>query len=103
MDNADNKLESGPNDLLTEPEVARILRRSTSAIKRYRLTGKLAFIQGRPVLIARADLRAFLEAEKQRVVEKDNPKPIQRPSQQQQDDAKVWARKQMLKKIMRRR
>lgn len=48
-------------EFLTEPEVARILRCGTSKVKRLRLGGRLAYLPGRPVLIARADLNAFIE------------------------------------------
>lgn len=92
MDNADNKLESGPNDLLTEPEVARILRRSTSAIKRYRLTGKLAFIAGRPVLISRGDLRAFIDNEKQRAMAKHaRQQKLEQEATLTAAEARAWA------------
>lgn len=47
-------------EFLTESEVAKMLRVSTSAIKRRRLSGKLAYIPGRPLLISRADLAAYL-------------------------------------------
>lgn len=49
-------------ELLTEPEVAAILRCSASKVKRLRLGGKLAYLPGRPVLIERAALSAYLDA-----------------------------------------
>lgn len=52
------------HDLLTEPEVAEILRCSTSKVKRLRLGGKLVYLPGRPVLVSRADLAAFIESMK---------------------------------------
>ena len=45
--------------LLTEPEVAERLRCSTEKVKRLRLSGKLAYLKGRPVLISEADLLEF--------------------------------------------
>ena len=51
--------------LLTEPEVAEMLRCSTSKIKRLRLSGALAYIPGRPVLIAEQDLAEYLDRLKQ--------------------------------------
>mgnify|MGYP000881535323 FL=1 len=51
--------------LLTEPEVAEILRCSRSKIKRLRLSGALAYIPGRPVLVAETDLAEYLDRLKQ--------------------------------------
>ncbi len=45
---------------LTEPEVAEVLRCSTSKIKRLRLSGRLAYLPGRPVLIAEEALQAWI-------------------------------------------
>lgn len=50
--------------LLTQKEVADILRKSESAVARLRANGKLAYIPGRPVLIDRVDLEAYLNAER---------------------------------------
>ena len=50
---------------LTEPEVADRLRCSVSKVKRLRLSGRLPFINGRPVLIDEADLLSFIASEKQ--------------------------------------
>lgn len=50
--------------LLTQKEVAVILRKSESVVARLRASGKLAYIPGRPVLIDRADLEAYLDAER---------------------------------------
>lgn len=49
---------------MTESEVADVLRRSTSAIKRLRLSGQLAYLPLRPVLIDRADLEAYIQRQK---------------------------------------
>jgi excisionase family DNA binding protein len=48
------------DDLLTEPEVAEMLRCSREKIKRLRLGGKLTYIKGRPTLIRRQDVDAYL-------------------------------------------
>lgn len=48
--------------LLTEAEVAERLRCSCEKIKRLRLSGKLSYLPGRPVLVDEKDLNAFLES-----------------------------------------
>lgn len=48
--------------LLKEIEVAERLRCSPSKVKRLRLSGKLAYLPGRPVLIRAEDLTAFMES-----------------------------------------
>ncbi|MDR6870118.1 hypothetical protein J2Y55_001118 [Bosea sp. BE125] len=99
VDNENNKLNSGPNDLLIEAEVARILRRSTSAIKRYRLSGKLAFIPGRPVLIARSDLLAFIDNEKRRAALLHQPEAARLSDRERRvEEARAWALKAIAKK-----
>lgn len=50
--------------LLTEKEVAAVLRCSCEKIRRLRYAGKLAYVPGRPVLIAEDDLNSFIDAEK---------------------------------------
>ncbi|WP_424360986.1 helix-turn-helix domain-containing protein [Methylocystis parvus] len=52
--------------LLTESDVARMLRCSSLKVRKLRREGALAFIAGRPVLIAEADLLAYLDAIKVR-------------------------------------
>lgn len=60
---------------LTEPEVADILRCSTSKVKRLRLSGALPYIPGRPVLIAEEDLDEYLDRLKQSTQPAAPPKP----------------------------
>lgn len=48
--------------LLTENEVAEVLRCSTSKVKRLRLDGKLAYLPGRPVFVKDDDLNAYVES-----------------------------------------
>ncbi|ESX21412.1 helix-turn-helix domain-containing protein [Mesorhizobium sp. LSJC264A00] len=43
--------------LLTQDEVAKRLRCSTQKVKRLRISGQMAYIPGRPVLIEEADLK----------------------------------------------
>ena len=47
--------------LLLESEVAAALRCSTDKVKRLRLSGKLPYVPGRPVMIREADVDAYLE------------------------------------------
>ncbi|MBY2969514.1 helix-turn-helix domain-containing protein [Rhizobium leguminosarum] len=74
---------------LTEPEVADILRCSTSKVKRLRLAGRLPYLQGRPVLIAEADLNAFI-ATRMRSTEQAPPK-CEPNHAEQAADARKWA------------
>ncbi|UXS23129.1 helix-turn-helix domain-containing protein [Agrobacterium tumefaciens] len=47
--------------LMLENEVAELLRCSKQKVQRLRLAGKLPYIPGRPVVIAQADVEAYLE------------------------------------------
>jgi excisionase family DNA binding protein len=60
--------------LLTQPEVAAILRCSPYTVARLRKAGKLAYIPGKPVLIDEADVLAYVETAKKPAIVK--PKPI---------------------------
>jgi excisionase family DNA binding protein len=80
--------------LLTEIEAAQILRCSTSKIKRLRLSGRLAYIAGRPVLISETDLDAFVEAQTHRV---SRPTSAAAPGAAV-EDARKWALKAVLLK-----
>ncbi|TPI64275.1 helix-turn-helix domain-containing protein [Mesorhizobium sp. B3-1-3] len=51
-----------PTKLLTQDEAAAILRCSASKVKRLRITGRLAYLPGRPVLIEESDLEAYMES-----------------------------------------
>ncbi len=55
---------------MTESQAAQRLGCSTSTVKRLRLSGKLSYIPGRPVLIDEADLEAYLLARSQADAEK---------------------------------
>ncbi|MBQ0820026.1 helix-turn-helix domain-containing protein [Microvirga sp. HBU67558] len=65
---------NGAPKLLTEPEVAEILRCSTRTVARMREAGKLPYIPGRPVLIDEADLLAYI-ASRKRTINPQGPKP----------------------------
>lgn len=90
---------------LTEPEVAEILRCSASKITRLRRGGQLAYLPGRPVLIAETDLNEFIETRKRMAAEKAakrNPKqPVDTSTpegrKQMHQDARAWALKVVLK------
>lgn len=47
--------------LLTQAEVARVLRRSVASVARLRRAGELSYLPGHPVLIPEAELTAYLE------------------------------------------
>lgn len=47
--------------LLTQQEVAEVLRRSVKSVARLRLAGELAWLPGSPVMIPAAELDAYLE------------------------------------------
>ncbi|WEZ82192.1 helix-turn-helix domain-containing protein [Rhizobium sp. 32-5/1] len=64
-----------PEEFLTEPEVAKLLRCSTSKVKRLRLAGKLDHVPGRPVLISSADLKAYLDSIKVHALPGDGAEP----------------------------
>lgn len=83
---------------LTEPEVAERLRCSTSKMKRLRLSGRLAFIPGRPVLIAESDLAAYIEATRRRVQEREAAAADADKANTRGDpDARRWALNAVLK------
>ena len=63
------------SNLLTQKEVAARLRCSEQKVKRLRKIGALAYIPGRPVLIAETDLQKYLDDNK-RQVEPAVAKPI---------------------------
>ncbi|MFI5411580.1 helix-turn-helix domain-containing protein [Kaistia sp. UC242_56] len=62
--------------LITEAEVAVILRCSRSKVKRLRLTGQLIYLVGRPVLVDEADLQAYMDEVKSRKAAQEPPKPV---------------------------
>ncbi|MDW5315511.1 helix-turn-helix domain-containing protein [Rhizobium sp. PL01] len=62
-------------EFLTEPEVAKLLRCSTSKVKRLRLAGKLSYAGGRPVLISSADLKTYLDGIKVHALPADGADP----------------------------
>lgn len=56
-----NVSEAQNERYLLEEEVAEILRCSRGKIKQLRLSGRLPYVPGRPVLIDREDLRLFID------------------------------------------
>jgi hypothetical protein len=96
--------------LLTEPEVAEILRCSTSKVKRLRLGGKLTYLKGRPVLVRQQDLDAYLAS----VTRGKPPASTEAAASPELDiveqlrqknaatmDARTWALNQMFKRERR--
>lgn len=73
--------------LLTEPEAATIMRCSREKIKRLRLSGKLAYLPGRPVLIDERDLLALIDNMKTATA----PKRSEAKSAPAVQDARKWA------------
>ena len=49
-------------DLLLQDEAAALLRISASAVKRLRLSGRLAYIDARPIRIRRSAVEAYLKS-----------------------------------------
>ncbi len=56
-----NANEAQSERYLLEEEVASILRCSRGKVKQLRLSGRLPYVPGRPVLIDREDLRLFID------------------------------------------
>ncbi|MBI2240258.1 MAG: helix-turn-helix domain-containing protein [Magnetospirillum gryphiswaldense] len=73
--------------LLTEAEVAKKLRCSRSKVKRLRLSGRLPYVPGRPVLVDEADLTDYLEKLKCRSPNSSKPTTASGTSIGQKDDA----------------
>ncbi|OLP60339.1 hypothetical protein BJF93_15390 [Xaviernesmea oryzae] len=86
--------------MLTEREVAELLRCSQSKIRRLRRAGELAYIPGRPVLIDEMDLAAYLGRQK-----RQERLPVSPPSETNTiaDDARAWALAQVIKPKKRRK
>jgi hypothetical protein len=88
--------------LLFEWEVAERLRCSTSKVKRLRLSGQLAYIPGRPLLISEADLLAYLERARRKEIEKRGPEPGSPEAEAKMvADARGWAQRKALKRRWR--
>lgn len=89
----------GPIKLLTEAEVATILRCSRSKVKGLRMSGRLSYLPLRPPMIEEADLHAYIEREKRR-------KEPSEPTQAEQDakqlaEIKLRVRRHWLRKRFR--
>lgn len=52
---------TGVGKLLTQQEVADVLRRNVKSVQRLRAKGELGYLPGRPVMIPQAELDAYLE------------------------------------------
>ncbi|MER9455194.1 helix-turn-helix domain-containing protein [Mesorhizobium sp. M0478] len=77
--------------LLTQDEVAKRLRCSPQKVKRLRISGQLAYVPGRPVLIEEADFEKYLEGIK-RQAKPANPQK-EKTGKPVLEDAGVLARR----------
>jgi hypothetical protein len=67
-------------NLLTEGEVAERLRCAKTKVKRLRLSGKLAYIAGRPPLIDEKDLETYIASARRVAVPQESPPPKPQPT-----------------------
>lgn len=74
---------------LLQTEAAEILCCSLQQVKRLRLSGRLPYIPGRPVLLDKADLVAFLEEER---LARERKEEAKRPRARLPIDPVKWAR-----------
>ena len=75
--------------MLLQSEAAEFLSCSEQKVKRLRLSGRLPYIPGRPVLIDEADVVAFLEEERHAQEQREKAR---RPKQTPPMKAEKWAR-----------
>jgi excisionase family DNA binding protein len=75
--------------LLLQSEAAEFLGCSEQKVKRLRLSGRLPYIPGRPVLLDEADLVAFLEEER---LSRERREEARRPKPRPPMDPAKWAR-----------
>ena len=89
-------------EFLTEQEVAVLLRCSREKIKRLRLSGALGYLPGRPPLILRDDLNAYIEAIRLEAVKRRGPEPGSPEAQEEMmERARQRARTAWFKRKMR--
>lgn len=67
-------------DLLTDAEAAQVLRVSPRTVARLRTSGQIPYLRGRPALIERADLLAYIERRKETWVRHGKTTPLGWPS-----------------------
>ena len=75
--------------LLLQSEAAEFLGCSLQQVKRLRLSGRLPYIPGRPVLLDKADLVAFLHEER---LSRERKEEARRPKARPPMDPVKWAR-----------
>ncbi len=75
--------------LLLQSEAAEFLGCSEQKVKRLRLSGRLPYIPGRPVLLDEEDLVAFLEEERHAQEQREEAR---RPKPRPPMKAEKWAR-----------
>lgn len=99
--NAAAEEAQGQMKLLTETEAAAVLKCSTTTVKRLRRSGRLTYLEGRPVLIDEADLQAFIDAEAAKKVKKSQA--VGKAHRLTVEEARKWARITILLKPAPRR
>lgn len=88
---------------LLEREVAEIMRCSKEAVKRWRFSGELRYVPGKPVRIDRADFEAFLQTRKDNAAAavakaKHDARPFsEKTTAEQNAEARAWALKMKAK------
>ncbi|MAN78366.1 MAG: DNA-binding protein [Rhizobiales bacterium] len=92
---SDEQEDRGPVELLTEPEVAHMLRCSTSKIKRLRLSGKLAYLPGRPLYVEYQAVIDYINAArvpaKYKAVDPTTPSGNAEMERRSREEARAWA------------
>jgi hypothetical protein len=87
--------------LLTQDEVAVILKCKSGKVAKLRKFGQLAYLPGRPVKIEEKELQRYLDDERAR---KQKPKLSQAEATALlQEAARVWARNAVLTDLIRKR
>ncbi|MDP1731133.1 MAG: helix-turn-helix domain-containing protein [Devosia sp.] len=101
---SDDEERSTKPRLLTEEEAAKILRRSTGAVKRLRLSGALAYIPGRPPMIDEADLEEYITRAKVRGTPGSSWQAATPEAREEiVENARAWVLKQKMKPPRKRR
>lgn len=90
--------------ILTQQEVAAILKCSISKIVRLRRDGRIAFLPGRPVKFLETDLQQFIDDENRRKqAEADAKKPRPLTREELTEHARLWALNAVLVASWRRK
>ena len=83
--------------LLLQKEVAERLRCSEVKVKRLRMSGQLAYIPGRPLMVREADLEAYIEGAAIKKQRREKPvEPRQKSKAELEAEARAWAAQAVL-------